>query len=192
MDTKQKIRAKALELLNREGVRNVTLRDVAGALGKSYGNITYHYANKEILLEGLYNDMLQELSVISANLKPGKELLELILKAPEHTFDLSIKYLFFFKDFVEIRRHFPELSKRIDKENAKRKQQMLPVLKALQEAAVLRADMDDEDIDYIMELSGAMRTMFFVQLPETFKPTAALKKKYVDYVNRLLKPYLNI
>ncbi|HEY1048062.1 MAG TPA: TetR/AcrR family transcriptional regulator, partial [Bacteroidia bacterium] len=99
---------------------------------------------------------------------------------------------FFFKDFVEIRRHYPELSKRIDKENAKRKQQMLPVLKALQKSEVLRSDLDDEDIDYIMELSGAMRTMFFVQLPESFKLNAALKKKYVDYVNRLLKPYLSI
>lgn len=192
MDTKQLIKSKALELLNKEGVRNITLRDVAAALGKSYGNITYHYANKEILLEALYSDMLLDLNLISVGLKPGNNLLELILKAPELTFDLSVKYLFFFKDFVEIRRHYPDLSKRIDKENARRKQQMLPVLKVLQKSEVLRSDLDDEDIDYIMELSGAMRTLFFVQLPETFKPNAALKKKYVDYVNRLLKPYLSI
>ncbi|HEY1046766.1 MAG TPA: TetR/AcrR family transcriptional regulator, partial [Bacteroidia bacterium] len=92
MDTKQLIKSKALELLNKEGVRNITLRDVAAALGKSYGNITYHYANKENLLEALYFDMLLELNLISAGLKPGNNLLELILKAPEHTFDLSIKY----------------------------------------------------------------------------------------------------
>jgi hypothetical protein len=32
--------------------------------------------------------------------------------------------------------------------------------------------------------------MFFIQHDVSVKPSAAVKAKYVEYVNRLLKPYL--
>lgn len=178
-------------MFNRLGIQGVTLRDVAARLKKSYGNVTYHFPNKEALVEELYRDMLDELELISADMQVQNDLLSAILKAPELTFDLSVKYIFLFKDYIEIRRTFPELSKKIDISNAMRKEALIGVLRFLKAQEVLREDLNDDDLNYIMELSGAMRTMFFVQADPTTKPNAAMKKAYVNYVNNLLKPYLS-
>ncbi len=177
-------------MFNRLGIQGVTLRDVAAKLKKSYGNITYHFPNKEALVEELYRDMLSELDEISADMQVQNDLLSAILKAPELTFELSVKYIFLFKDYIEIRRTFPELSKKIDASNAMRKEALIGVLRFLKAQEVLREDLNDDDLNYIMELSGAMRTMFFIQADPSMKPNAALRKAYVHYVNNLLKPYL--
>lgn len=191
MRTKDLIKAKGLKLFNKEGIQNVTLRDVAASLKKSYGNITYHYPNKETLVSELYDDMLVELNEISEQMVEQKDVFSAILKAPEFTFELTIKYIFLFKDLTEIRRTFPELAKRIDQSNKLRKEALIGVLRFLQAQEILRPDLDDKDLDYIMELSGAMRTMFFIQHDVSIKPDKQVKADYVDYVNRLLKPYLS-
>ncbi|MFM6982776.1 MAG: TetR/AcrR family transcriptional regulator [Chitinophagaceae bacterium] len=190
MRTKDQIKHRGLKLFNRLGVQNVTLRDIAAAIKKSYGNVTYHFPNKEALVSQLYDDMLVELNEISEQMTEQKDVFSAILKAPELTFELSVKYIFLFKDLTEIRRTFPELAKRIDQSNRTRKEALIGVLRFLQAQDILRADLDDKDLDYIMELSGAMRTMFFIQHDVSLKPGAAVKASYVDYVNRLLKPYL--
>lgn len=190
MKTRDAIKQMGLRLFNRSGVQNVTLRDVATKLKKSYGNITYHFPNKEALVAELYQDMLMELEEISSDMQVQNDLLSAILKAPELTFDLSVKYIFLFKDYIEIRRTFPELAKRIDISNAMRKDALIGVLRFLKAQEVLREDLNDEDLNYIMELSGAMRTMFFIQANPSSKPDKAMKHAYVSYVNNLLKPYL--
>lgn len=190
MRTKDQIKHKGLQLFNRLGVQNVTLRDIAAAIKKSYGNVTYHFPNKEILVSLLYDDMLVELNEISEQMTEQKDVFSAILKAPEFTFELTIKYIFLFKDLTEIRRTFPDLAMRIDHSNRTRKEALIGVLRFLQAQEILRQDLDEQDLDYIMEQSGAMRTMFFIQHDVSIKPTAAVKASYVDYVNRLLKPYL--
>jgi AcrR family transcriptional regulator len=190
VSTKDLIKDKGRKLFNRQGVQNVTLRDIAAGIKKSYGNVTYHFPNKEVLVSQLYDDMLIELNEISEQMTEQKDVFSAILKAPEFTFELTIKYIFIFKDLTEIRRTFPDLAKRIDQSNRTRKEALIGVLQFLQAQEILRQDLDDQDLDYLMELSGAMRTMFFIQHDVSVKPSAAVKAKYVEYVNRLLKPYL--
>lgn len=184
------IKHRGLKMFNRLGVQNVTLRDIAAAIKKSYGNVTYHFPNKEALVSQLYDDMLLELNEISEQMTEQKDVFSAILKAPEFTFELTLKYIFLFKDYTEIRRTFTTLAQRIDQSNATRKEALIGVLRFLQAQEILRQDLDDQDLDYIMELSGAMRTMFFIQYDVSLKPGPAVKARYVDYVNRLLKPYL--
>ena len=49
-DTKQKILTAATELIERNGVKNTSLRDVAAECEMSLGTITYHFPNREQLL----------------------------------------------------------------------------------------------------------------------------------------------
>ena len=190
MKTKEKIKLKALELFNSKGVLNVTLRDVASGLNMSYGTITYHYNTKKKLIDTLYHDMLTELQVISKTiLNDNKSLFYNILNAPRHTFQLSIKYLFFYVDYIEVRRSFPDIAREIDKNNEQRMQFWKGALKQLQQENIIRGDIEDKDLEYLMELSGAMRTFFFLKIqPKGY--TATLEKQYLDYVNRLIMPYL--
>ncbi len=190
MKTKDRIKAVACELFNQHGLSEVTLRDVAQAMNRAYGNITYHFPNKEAVVIALYRDMAEGLWTISSQFQAKQDLLEVILRAPGDTFSLSMRYLFLYKDFLEIVRHFPEVSEAARQSNTLRKGKLKLVMQQLQALGDLRAELSDAELDYLMELSGAMRTFFFVQLtPEEFHDPD-LAAKYVAYVNGLLFPYL--
>lgn len=189
MKTKEKIKTKATELFNNKGFKNVTLREVAKELDISYGNVTYHFKTKKDLIESLYEDMLVETKQILQTFDM-RYLLKGMLDAPKLTFQISMKYLFFYVDFVEVKRSYLELSRRIEKDNEERKLGYLHLLLQLQKEAILRKELTQSDLNYLMNLSGAMRTFFFINLhPDNFKSND-LEAKYVNYVNQLVYPYL--
>jgi len=193
MKTKDQIKQSALKLFNERGVMNVTLRDVANDLDKSYGNITYHFSKKDVLIENLYQDMLVELQLINQSITEDKSnLLAKIIKAPFKTFDLTLKYIFFYMDFIEIRRNFNEIYKVIDENNRSRMQIWKYFLIELQNQNFIQSDLDEEDLVYLMELSGAMRTFFFLKLTKEELKKTDLKPEYVTYTNKLFYPYLTI
>lgn len=176
-------------LFNKKGFKNVTLREVAKELSISYGNVTYHFKTKEQLIFCLYEDMLVETLEILKTFDTTN-LLGSTLEAPKLAFETSMRYLFFYVDFIEIKRSYLELSLRLQKDNENRKSGYLKILKGMQAQGILRKDLTVRDLDYLMELSGAMRTFFFINLnPKDVKNTD-LKNKYVVYVNSLLYPYL--
>jgi AcrR family transcriptional regulator len=189
MKTKDKIKIKATELFNNKGFKNVTLREVAKALGISYGNVTYHFKTKKEVIELLYEDMLTETKQILQTFDMSN-LFKGILDAPKLTFQISMKYLFFYVDFIEVKRSYVELAIRIEKDNEERKFGYLLLLNQLQKEGVLREELTQSDLDYLMNLSGAMRTFFFINLdPDNFNDVD-LETKYVNYVNQLVYPYL--
>ena len=60
MRTKDKILVTALQLLNEHGVKSVTIRDIAAEMGISHGNLGYHYANMELIIYALYEQLVKE------------------------------------------------------------------------------------------------------------------------------------
>ena len=188
--TKEKIKEVACKLYNLQGLSEVSLRDVAASMNRSYGNITYHFPNKESLVTELYADMVQALQRISQSMGVNEDLLTSILLAPQKTFALSLEYLFLFKDFLEILRHYPELAEAARKSNAARKSSFITVLHQMQLQGTVRADIRDAELDYMMEVSGVMRTFFFVNLDAADYQKPSLEADYVASVNRIIYPYL--
>lgn len=189
MKTKDKIKNKSRELFNKKGFKNVTLREVAKELSISYGNVTYHFKTKNQLILCLYEDMLKETIGIIKTFGAGN-LLESILEAPKITFEISIKYLFFYVDYIEIKRSYTDVSLRLEQDNNLRKKRYLHILKQLQAQKILREELTEKDLYYLMDLSGAMRTFFFINLNSEDFLNQKLKNRYVDYVNNLVYPYL--
>lgn len=189
MKTKDKIKNTSRELFNKKGFKNVTLREVAKELLISYGNVTYHFKTKNELILSLYEDMLSETVKIIRSLD-GDHLLRSLLEAPKVTFEISIKYLFFYVDFIEIKRTYPDISLKLEQDANARKKGYLQILKQLQTQKILREDLGDKDLDYLMDLSGAMRTFFFINLNPNDLINKDLKSRYVAYVNNLIFPYL--
>lgn len=190
MNTKKLIKQAGLELFNREGISTITLRHVAKTLNKSYGNITYHYNTKELLILAIYQDMTGELKKIGTKLQAVKNPFYSIFDAPKLTFDLSLQYLFLFKDYIEIKRKYPAIFQAIELSNNERKKGFQQLLLLLQQQGFFNADLTKDDFDYLMELSGAMRTFFFLNLSTTEYASPNLKGKYLNYTNRLILPYL--
>ena len=189
MKTREKIKSTATNLFNQKGVKNVTLREVAKSLDKSYGNITYHFKTKNHLLLELFDEMVAETSEIMKSIT-SQNLFHGILDAPKTTFKISMKYLFFYVDFVEIRRSYKDIYLKAEAGNAFRKKNYLKILQLLQTQKILRKELTKDDLNYLMDLSGAMRTFFFLNLhPDNFSDKN-LEKKYIIYVNNLIVPYL--
>lgn len=189
MKTREKIKLKATQLFNNKGFRNVTLREVAKELNISYGNVTYHFKTKKELITVLYDDMLTETKEVITTFN-ADNLFYGILEAPKLTFKISMKYLFFYIDFIEIKRSYQDIATKIDKDNEDRKLGYLQLLQQLQKEAILREELTIKDLDYLMNLSGAMRTFFFINLNPTDFNVTNLETKYVNYVNQLVYPYL--
>lgn len=189
MKTRDKIKNTSRELFNSKGFKNVTLREVAKALSISYGNVTYHFKTKHQLIFCLYEDMLKETEEVIKTFD-YKNLFISILDAPKITFEISIKYLFFYVDYIEIKRNYSDLSLRLEKDNSFRKKNYLQILRHLREEGFLRDELNDSDLDYLMDLSGAMRTFFFMNLSPNEFFCQDLKERYIIYINNLVFPYL--
>jgi AcrR family transcriptional regulator len=191
MKTKTKILEAALALFNSRGWVNVTLRDVSGLLNISYGNVTYHYANKEKLLEAIYAEYQQELVLIGMTVMGQADHFQQMLAAPQATFELSLKYRFLFVDFLELQRQYPAFMAGVNASNQERKKGWKKQLEALQQAGFLRQDVSEFNLDFIMELSGLVRTFFFLRVQPGHDDITALKAAYVKQVNAVIWPYLS-
>ena len=187
MNTEEKIKSKGIDLFNQFGFCNVTLRQISQELGISYGNVTYHFSNKSKLLDSIYEDMNIKLTQIQSLLQPDEQLLKYFLKLPDYNFDITLEYIFFYKDFLELKRKYSEFYEKVEIKNQIRRNQWLQLLSALQQKEYLKKELTSEDLNYIIELSISMRMFYFqnTDLKQIEKNT------FKDKVNRLLLPYLS-
>lgn len=61
--TRQRIIDKSVDLFNNSGFASVTLFEIAGTLDMTRGNLTYHFKDKDILLEAISNEFWSKLEV---------------------------------------------------------------------------------------------------------------------------------
>lgn len=191
MRTKDRILDAALRQFNQAGWVNITLRDIAASLNISYGNVTYHFPTKEKLLESIYVAYQLELLNLSSSLTAGSAVLPQLLAAPRATFALSLKYRFLFVDFLELQRQYPAFMAKVSADNQSRKAGWKKQLLSMQQSGILRADIQENTFDFIMELSGMVRTFFFLKVSPAEINLAELEATYVWEVNAVLWPYLS-
>ncbi len=112
MKTKDKIIAKAIEMYNVSGITNVSSRDVSKELGISHGNLEYHFKNKTILLNSIYEKMREDVSdvYITEDMDPFEHFQSLLNELEK----LQETYSFFNLDILEIARKFPEVKLKLD------------------------------------------------------------------------------
>jgi AcrR family transcriptional regulator len=187
MTTKRLIIQKAIELFNEKGVKNVTLREVAKDINKSYGNITYHFSTKEQLLEAIFEEYNQSLVALQTPEIVIENILHYFLIIPELNFDITVNYLFFFVDYTELKRTYQKLMIQVERKNNERAQKWKALLIKLQQENFLSSDLAEHDLHFIMELSTGLRMFYFQENPLK----SLSKSKYTYKLNRLLLPYLS-
>lgn len=165
---------------------NVTLRDVAKQLNKSYGNITYHFPTKEDVLFKLLDDMNAELLALQ-QFDKKEDVFLYLLNLPEYNYSISVKYLFFIIDYLEIKRNHVSIQKKIDVLNGIRKEKWHKILIQIKDQGYFNKNVSAQDLEYIMFLSYSIRVAYF----QTEKPANYNKRYYSIIVNTLIKPYLS-
>ena len=187
MKTKELIKNIAIELFNVKGIKNVTLREIASEINKSYGNVTYHFSTKEELLVMLFDDYNESLLELQNSDMLIENILHYFLIVPDFSFDITVKYLFLFVDYTEIKRSYPKFISQVELKNIERKQKWKGLLIELQKQKFLKSELSESDIDFIMELSIGLRMYYFQETP-----LVSLNKSEFSFkVNRLLFPYLS-
>jgi AcrR family transcriptional regulator len=107
-ETRQKIIAAAITCFNQEGIANVRLQQIADEAFVSLGNMTYHYRNKEAIVQAVWEQWAAEQSKLLAEFRvlPLFEDVDLLLR---NTFASQQNYRFFYLDILEVLRAYPEL-----------------------------------------------------------------------------------
>lgn len=186
MNTKKIISESARTLFNKKGVMNITLRDVAKELNKSYGNITYHFPTKDDLISYLLNEMNEELLALQL-FDENEGVLMNLLNLPDYYYSISLKYLFFVVDYLELKRNYPKLQKTKDSMDVARKNKWMNILLRLNQEGYFIRTLEQEDLEYIIFLSFSVRVTYFQKVE-----TKAYKKSDFNMiVNKLLHPYLS-
>ena len=104
MSTKEKILQTALYLFNEHGTDAVTVRHIAKEMRISHGNLCYHYATTDIIVEKLYEQLVEKLTAAILSVPLVKTDLQLVHDASLATYRLFHAYRFLMLDFVRITR----------------------------------------------------------------------------------------
>lgn len=109
MGTKTKILDTSLRLFNKNGVQNVSMRDIADEVSISPGNLTYHFRKREEIVLNLYFQFYETFQ------KPGKfspsplDLFKTLFKIDEKLAERSIQYSFVLFDHVYLVSNFEKI-----------------------------------------------------------------------------------
>lgn len=122
--TKQKIIDAAVTCFNRDGIANVRLQHIADQANVSVGNMTYHYRNKESVVQAVWEQLVQKQRDLLAEFRivPLFEDMERLMSS---SFALQQEYRFFYLDTLEIVRAHPDIQTMYQQHIAWQVQQMV-------------------------------------------------------------------
>jgi AcrR family transcriptional regulator len=122
MKTKERILEAALLLFNQEGIGNVSMRRIAEEAGIQIGNLTYHYRNRDTLIEALLNQLIEELEgEITRN--QGRDLnLHMLWSSLYAAYQIQNRYRFIMLDLLHMFRQYPQLLQQF-RENYERRRE---------------------------------------------------------------------
>ncbi|SIO01002.1 TetR/AcrR family transcriptional regulator [Chitinophaga niabensis] len=141
MSTKDKILDTALELFNTQGIEAVTVRHVAQAMGISHGNLQYHYANTDLIIQALYDRLA---SRFDAMLVTPPDKMNAFRQSVTASFELIYEFRFIFLHFVEIGRRIPAITKHYKDNLRKREPQFLYIFNVMQQQGIMRKDIPED------------------------------------------------
>lgn len=109
--TKQKILNKALEIYNRDGVSNVSIRQLSKDVGISHSNLIYHFPTQEEIILGLHDVLLQKAVELNKDMAQKISPLQSLYSTTITGFTIVFDFRFFFKELHYISNAFPKVKK---------------------------------------------------------------------------------
>ncbi len=184
---KEKILTAALKLFNEEGFVNVRLQHIADEALVSVGNLAYHYANKEAIIQALYETVTQRQGELLAEYRivPLFDNLNYLFL---HTYQLQEAYIFFYLDTLEIIRAYP----RIGEIHRTHIQSQISQLKLMLDFNTARGALITEPSEGAFEQLAHQiwMAMDFWRTQHAIRSTApATESLYCDSIWHLLIPY---
>jgi AcrR family transcriptional regulator len=109
--TREYILDRALKRFNQDGYVNVRLQHIADFCGISLGNLTYHFRNKEMMLDALYDQLKSHQEKVLYDFRMA-HLLEDIDRQLRAIFHCQQQYVFFYLDTLELLRGSSDIAEK--------------------------------------------------------------------------------
>lgn len=190
--TKEKILDTALELFNTEGIHTVTVRHIAQAMGISHGNLQYHYANTDLIIQALYYRLVARFDILMQE-APAQlaGTFDAFRKGTEASYKLIYEFRFIFLHFVEIGRRLPAITKHYKENLKKREPQFLQLFSLLQQKGYMRKNIPEDVLKLFIHQVFIVSDFWLASNEITLQLSG---KKALDYYNRIFwnmfYPYL--
>ena len=107
--TKQKILDSAILLFNQNGVANVSIRQIAKEAAISHGNLIYHYPNKESIVLGIHEKLLEQAVQLNQLIDPKKFDIKELHTITKTGFEIVLQFRFLFFDLLYISNTMPKM-----------------------------------------------------------------------------------
>ncbi|WP_017731061.1 TetR/AcrR family transcriptional regulator [Nafulsella turpanensis] len=140
MKTKDRILEAALQLFNEEGVGNISMRRIAEEAGIQIGNLTYHYRNRDTLIEALLNQLIEELEGEITKAQGGPPDLRMLWNSLYKAYQIQNHYRFIMLDLLHMFRQYPQLLQQFRENYEQRRQQVAVALFMIEAGGELKAE----------------------------------------------------
>ena len=131
---------------------------------------------------------MNEELVLLQKIDESENLLLYLFNLPRSNYSISVKYLFFIIDYLELKRNYSVIQDKINKLNGDRRNKWKKTLLRLKQLEYFDKTITTADLEYIMYLSYSVRVTYF----QTAELISYSKSEYTIMVTRLLKPYLSL
>ena len=156
----------------------------------SYGNLDYHFKNKEALLLAIYKQMRAEMSDSYTSADPTSVSFEQIHRLLLHLESFQYKFRFFNLDVLEISRSYPKNNRLLKNTLKVRKKQMADMLnRAIEDGFFIKST--EDNIEHLL-LSIRIIIIFWLSQEELLSDANAKKMKggMSGHIWQLLMPYM--
>lgn len=190
MKTKVKIIKQAIALFNERGVSNVSVAHISDALGISKGNFTYHFANKALLLDAVFDFMAHDIGsrIAEADLEQNDVSLTSYLLVIAYTEAFTSDFSFFYTDLLDLSRSYPAVAARYDALITARKAQGLALMHQWETAGLLIAEPAPDHYQHIYHAIWMILTFWRTQ--QLLRPADNQERSMARQVFHVLQPYL--
>ncbi len=138
-NTREAIKIAAVRLFNTRGLEATSLRDIAGEAGISPGNLTYHFKQKQDLIEALYFDLVDRLNTHIQGAAGKASVLSSIHQSAFAVMQELYAYRFLLRDLYRVMQAYPAIRTHFIALQQYRTEQFLQVFQLLTTEGLMRA-----------------------------------------------------
>ncbi len=189
MKTKEKILNQALDLFNTKGVENITTRHIAAALGISQGNLHYHYPTKNVVIETLFHQFMEDVKNAERYIETSFPKEEVILSMKDN-YKIMYKYRFFFKDNEVVWRRLPSIESITKQLFDLKKSQILHIIQLYKDQGIFREEISQAQIEFLAE-QFIFSITSWLSAKEYHEIKGDVSDYYARFTFRIWLPYLN-
>ncbi len=190
-NTTELILVTALDLFNKKGLAQVTLRTIAQQMGISQGNLNYHFKKRSDVIEALYSRLIQEINYHMSQKQETENLLEGLMNRSSSVMLALFSYRFILLDFVQIMRENRKIKSHFAELQLLREKQFMEFFELLIQANLMhkeRLPNEYKNLYYRLQILGD----FWISSAEIAEDSVTSKSisKYEEIINQTLFPYL--